>query len=115
MPIAALVLGLVGLILSLVPCLGMYALPLTILAIIFAVLGMKKETGKGMSIAGLVCGVIGTLIASWWLYGFVTVRNEINDPNSNLNKGVQQLDQEFQEGMTKPEQENLKSTTPDVE
>lgn len=95
MPVAALVLGIVGLILSFVPCLGMYAIPLTILAIIFGVIGMKKEKGKGMAIAGLVCGIVGSLIACWWIYAYFTVRSEINDPNSEFRRGVQQFDQEM--------------------
>jgi hypothetical protein len=89
MAIAALVLGIVGLILSLVPCLGMYALPLTLIAIILGAMGMKKVPGKGMAIAGLICGVLGTAIAGWWLYAYLTVKNQLNDPNSKFNKDLQ--------------------------
>ncbi len=79
MAIAALVLGILGLVLSFVPCLGMYAMPLTILAIILGGLGMKKVQGKGMSIAGLVMGVIGTLVAGWWIYAYMSVKQGIKD------------------------------------
>ena len=95
MPVAALVLGIVGLLLSLVPCLGMWAIPLTILAIIFGVLGMKKEKGKGMAIAGLICGIVGSLVACWWIYAYFTIKSEIGDPNSEFNKGIQEFSDEM--------------------
>lgn len=112
MPVAALVLGIVGLVLSLVPCLGMYALPLTILGIIFGVLGMKKETGRGMSIAGLVCGVVGSLIACWWVYAFIALKSEVENPNSEFNQGVQQLEQDLNKGIEQLEKERNAETTP---
>lgn len=79
MAIAALVLGIVGLVCSFVPCLGMYAIPLTLLGVLFGALGLRAPKdgsparGKGMAIAGLICGGIGTLIASYWIYVYVTV------------------------------------------
>ena len=88
MPIAALVLGIVGLILSLVPCLGMYALPLTLLAVILGALGMKVPAGRGLAIAGMVCGIIGTSVAAWWLYVFLSVKNASED-------GLKQFEKEF--------------------
>lgn len=84
MPVAALVLGIVGLVLSLVPCLGMYAMPLTVLAIVMGVLGRKKPTGKGMALAGMICGIIGTLIAGWWIYAYLTVKDAAKDAEDQL-------------------------------
>ena len=112
MPVAALVLGIVGLLLSLVPCLGMWALPLTLLAIIFGALGLKKEEGKekkgkGMAIAGLICGIIGSLIASWWIYAIFALKGELNDPNSEFNQGVQQMQKEFQKEFKKELEKEL--------
>ncbi len=68
MPVGSLVLGIVGLVLSLVPFFGMYALPLTLLAVLFGALGLKSVTGRGVAIGGLICGILGTVIASWWIY-----------------------------------------------
>lgn len=78
MPIAALVTGIVGLVLSLVPCLGMYAMPLTLLAVILGAIGMKKVPGKGLSTAGMICGIVGTLIATWWIYAYVTTKSAVD-------------------------------------
>jgi len=88
MPIAALVLGIVGLVLSLVPCLGMYAMPLTLLAVILGVFGMKAATGRGMAIAGLVCGIIGSCIAAWWIYAVVVTKDATT-------QGFKQFESEF--------------------
>ena len=59
MAIAALVLGILTFV-----CLGPIA---GILAIVFGFLGMKKAnetgTGKGMSIAGIVLGIVGTVLS----------------------------------------------------
>lgn len=62
--VTALVLGIVGLVFFLVPILPY---PLAILAIIFGVIGMKKQVKKGLAITGLVTGIItlGIKISFW--------------------------------------------------
>ena len=98
MPIAALVLGIVGLVLSLVPCLGMYAIPLTLIAVILGALGMKAPTGRGMAIAGLVCGIIGTCVAGWWIYAYLTVKTASEDGLKQLEKDLKAaVDKEYKE------------------
>jgi|JI6StandDraft_1071083.scaffolds.fasta_scaffold00208_4 hypothetical protein len=98
MPIAALVLGIVGLVLSLVPCLGMYAIPLTLIAVILGALGMKAPTGRGMAIAGLVCGIIGTCVAGWWIYAYLTVKSASEDGLKQLEKDLKAaVDKEYKE------------------
>lgn len=52
--IASMVLGIVGLVCC---CIWWIAIPCSILAIIFGILG-KKKGGKGMAITGLVLGII---------------------------------------------------------
>lgn len=56
MSIAALVLGIISLIFG-----GWIGLTIGILSLIFAGVALKKQIGRrGFSIAGLVCGIIGT-------------------------------------------------------
>ena len=57
--IAALVLGIISLVLF---CLWYISIPCGILAIIFGILGIKS-TKKGMSIAGVVTGAIGLVVS----------------------------------------------------
>jgi hypothetical protein len=90
----------------------MYAMPLTILAVIFGVIGMKKETGKGMAIGGLICGVVGTLVAAFWIYTYMSVKAEIEDPNSDFNQGMEQVEKDFNEA-AKELENDLNRETPD--
>src|SRR5680860_218079 len=56
--IAAMVVGIIAFLLGLVPFAG---LTLGVTAIVLAIIGLKKATGKSMSIAGLVTGGLATL------------------------------------------------------
>jgi hypothetical protein len=68
MGIASLVLGIIGLLLSFIPFIGQYALPLTGLALIFGAFGMRKAKGKGLAIAGLVMGLVGSGLGGYWIH-----------------------------------------------
>jgi hypothetical protein len=87
MGVAALVLGIIGTLLSLIPILGMYAIPLTAIALVLGVLGARKPK-KGLAIAGLVLGLIGTGIGGWQYSLSKKVSRELADPNSEINKAV---------------------------
>ncbi len=59
MAIASLVLG----ILSIIPfCIWFVAIPLGIMALIFGFLG-NKGSSKGIAVGGIVCGIVGIVIA----------------------------------------------------
>ncbi|HEY4175419.1 MAG TPA: hypothetical protein VGM90_01245 [Kofleriaceae bacterium] len=77
MPVAALVIGIIGLIVSIVPFFGMYALPLTILAVILGFFGMRKAQGKGLATAGLVLGIIGSGLGGWWIHATHVAQAEL--------------------------------------
>lgn len=100
MNIASLVLGIVGLVISLVPCIGMYGLALTIPAIVLGVIGKKNPKYQGLAIAGIVCGVIGTGIGGWQISNYLKAKKaleqadkELKDPNSKLNQDLKKLTQ----------------------
>ncbi len=67
MGIAALVLGIIGLLLSFIPFFGMYALPLTVLAVLLGGFGMRKLP-RGLATAGLVLGLLGTALGGYWVH-----------------------------------------------
>jgi hypothetical protein len=67
MGVASLVLGIIGLIISIIPFIGQYALPLTGLALILGAFGMRKPP-KGLATAGLVLGLIGSGLGGYWIY-----------------------------------------------
>ena len=56
--IAAMILGIVSVVLC---CIWYIAIPCAILAIIFGIIG-KKRDGRGMAIAGLVLGIIALIL-----------------------------------------------------
>jgi hypothetical protein len=87
MGVAALVLGIVGTLIALIPILGMYAIPLTAIALILGILGVRKPK-KGLAMAGLLLGLVGTGIGGWQYSLARKVHNELTDPNSELNKSA---------------------------
>ncbi|WP_260190935.1 MmpS family transport accessory protein [Actinophytocola gossypii] len=67
------VLGLVGLVLSPIPFIGVVAWPLVVLGIIFSAIGFARTrsgraTNKGLSIAGLVLSVVGLGVCLVWVF-----------------------------------------------
>jgi|GEM_PF-2569079 len=78
MGIAALVLGILGLVVSIIPFIGMYALPLAVIAVILGALGRKKIP-SGLATAGLILGLLGTAIGGWWVYANHKVANALQE------------------------------------
>lgn len=68
MATAALVLGIVGVVIGIIPFFGWFVFPLWILAIIFGVIGMQNPVNKGLAITGLVLGSATVLYKfGFWL------------------------------------------------
>ncbi|MFC4075469.1 hypothetical protein [Salinithrix halophila] len=65
---AALVLGIIGLVIGIIPFVGWLVFPLWILAIIFGAIGARKKIKKGQAIAGIVLGT-GTFVlkVGFWI------------------------------------------------
>ena len=69
---AALVLGILGLVFSFVPVIGVIAWPLVILGIVFGGVGISKAgqvpgMSSGTAVAGLACSLVGLLICVIWV------------------------------------------------
>jgi hypothetical protein len=91
--IAGMVLGIVGLVLAFIPCVGW------ILGIILGIVGAalsgiglasanKSGSGKGMAISGLILSILAIVVAiSYWIYvAFVinTAANQLNNLKNNI-------------------------------
>lgn len=69
--VTAMVLGIVGLVLSMAGCTWFLGLPCDILGIIFGAVAISKvksgeQGGEGMAKAGLICGIIGFVAVIFW-------------------------------------------------
>jgi len=78
------VIGLVGLVLSFIPLIGVVAWPLVILGIIFSAIGISKAakgraTNKGMAITGLVVSIVGLVVCILWSAVWAKAADEVND------------------------------------
>ena len=77
------IVGLVGLLLSFIPLIGVVAWPLVILGIIFSAIGISKAakgraTNKGLAITGLVLSVVGLVVCILWAAVWKKAADEVN-------------------------------------
>ena len=97
MGIASLVLGIVGLVFSFIPCLGTYGIFLTIPGIVFGAIGIAKAAknngaGKGLAIAGLVCSIIGSVIAGYQWYVLHKASSGLSEAIEDISKEIQKTE-----------------------
>ena len=94
MAVAALVLGIVGMLIALIPIFGLFGLIMGVLAFIFGIAGWRKvkrgvtTTGKGMAITGAITGLIAVILG---IVGLVIV----NDAFTQLDEDLQELEDSF--------------------
>ncbi|HEV8556834.1 MAG TPA: DUF4190 domain-containing protein [Actinophytocola sp.] len=84
---AGFVLGLIGLIFSPIPIIGVVAWPLVILGLIFSLIGLRRAgnrlaTNRGLAIAGLVCSAVGLAICILWAVAFGKAANDIRNESN---------------------------------
>jgi len=96
MGVASLVMGILALVVCWIPCFGAWALLFAILGIIFGAVGIvkakKTNTGKGQSIAGLVCSIVATTVVVLWIFVFAAAANEAaNIDTKELNDAMKAL------------------------
>lgn len=87
---AGFVLGLVGLLFSFLPLIGVVAWPLVVLGLVFSAIGFARArsgraTNGALSIAGVVLSVVGLVICVFWAVG---TTKAVNDVTQNANKVV---------------------------
>jgi hypothetical protein len=80
---AGFVLGLLGLIFSPIPFIGVVAWPLVILGLIFSLLGFSRArkgqaTNQGLAITGIVVSIVGLVICILWVAVFSKAASDVN-------------------------------------
>jgi predicted PurR-regulated permease PerM len=105
---AGLVVGIIAVLFSFIPCLGMWAIVPAIVGIVLCAISMKQAgkagAPKGMALAGLICSIVGALIAIYWIYvtmyvvnnvpeAMIEIQKEMNENGTmdSLNKAIEQL------------------------
>ncbi|MDP1802383.1 MAG: DUF4190 domain-containing protein [Bacteroidota bacterium] len=70
--IAGMILGILAIIVSFVPCFGWWAIVLAVVGVILSAISMsqakKANAPKGMAIAGLICSILAIIIGSIWIF-----------------------------------------------
>jgi hypothetical protein len=87
---AGFVLGLIGLLFSFIPLIGVVAWPLVILGLVFSLVGFSRgrrgqATNKGFALAGAILSVIGLLICILYVTAFAKAASDIS---TEVNKTV---------------------------
>lgn len=98
--IAGLVVGIVALLISFIPCVGVFALVPGIIAIVLSSIGLsqanKNNGEKGIIIAGLVVSILSTIIAAVWAIFMTQGARELNKLKNEFEKEtLEQLEKEL--------------------
>ena len=105
--IIALVLGIVALLFSFIPCLGMYAIFPGIIGIVLGVLSLtqakKINAPNGMAIAAIACAVLGSAVASYQYYALTKVATNAAGELNKVKDVIE--DPKFKDGL-----ENIKKS-----
>lgn len=78
------VLGLVGLVFSPIPFIGVIAWPLVILGLILSIIGLArvksgKASNKGLSITGIALSALGLIVCIVWIFVFNAAVDQVNE------------------------------------
>lgn len=99
--IGGLVLGIIALIVSFVPCFGIYALFIGIIAAVISIAGIviasQKSVGKGLLIAGLVVSLVGCGIAYTQYQALKSLSNAVE--SGELQNAMKELGAELEDEM----------------
>lgn len=91
---AGLIVGIVALLFSFIPCLGMYAALPALVGIVLSAIAMKQASkagaAKGMAIGGMVCSIIGLIIAIYWIYAAYFLMNHSSEALMEISKEMNQ-------------------------
>ena len=106
MGIASMVLGIVGLVISFIPCLGTYGIFLTVPGLVLGAVAIAKASknggaGKGVAVAGLVCSIIGSVIAGWQWYAINKASKELSGSFGELSKALESAAKDAQKNLDK--------------
>lgn len=71
--IASLVLGIISVLITWIPLIGMLGTVLAVVGLVLGILALQKPGGRGMAIAGLVCAGFSLIITAFYFVGFLAL------------------------------------------
>jgi predicted PurR-regulated permease PerM len=102
--IAGMVLGIVAIVVSFIPCFGWWAILMAIVGVVLSSISMNqaKKVGapKSMAMAGLICSILAIVIGCAWLFIFAEALTHVDDAAKmiqesaamdSFNKALEQL------------------------
>jgi hypothetical protein len=95
----ALIMGAIGLVLALIPCIGVIGIPVAAVGLLLGVIGLftsGKTTGRGLPIAGTCVSLAGLIIGGAWLALFAVTAK-------NVKEDVEQAQVRFEQQMKEDE------------
>lgn len=97
----ALVCGIIGAVLAIIPCTFIIGGPLALVGLILGVIAVRKpETeaarAKGRATAGLILGAVGVLAAIGWTVGVVMIGDQVNDSTIEFNRTARDIQRDIE-------------------
>ena len=98
--VAALILGILAVVCSFIPCFSFWAIVLGVIGIILGAVGLSKAKkgggSKGLPKSGLILSIIGTAIAVVWIVAFAgavsKAGSDYKDAMDNYRDALENLD-----------------------
>ena len=88
--IAGLVLGIIGTLVSFIPCIGTLAFLVGGIGVVLSAVGYsqarKNNGAKGLTLAGLILSIVGIVIAGIWLYALNRASGGLTDAYENTQR-----------------------------
>src|SRR5262245_52237617 len=72
--VAGMVLGIIGFLLALIPCVGLIAVPFLLIGLALSLIGGGRPEGRGMAIAGSLLSMLGLIVCvAWFMLSYFTM------------------------------------------
>ena len=100
--LAAMILGIIAVVLAFIPCIGWLGFIPGLLGVIFGAISLKKANAgevdnKGMSITGLVCGLVAVIILIFQLVIFAGAVAAVDDAVGDYDDALDELEDAMRE------------------
>jgi len=101
MGVAALIMGILSIVVAFIPCLGLLAFFTAIVAIVLGAIGISQasraETPKGLSLGGLITGALALIISLAQLVFFVGFSKNFDHIGERIEEAIEEVEKDIRE------------------